>query len=94
MDDGGLGDRRSVNRAGLTGEAKAGRARKERKIDFSGHRRTLYCSSLRVGGSGATDAAARDQYKSKPNRFGKRIGRFDSPSRQSRPDLPNSVYFA
>ncbi|WP_210183064.1 hypothetical protein [Bradyrhizobium retamae] len=44
--------------------------------------------------NGATNAAARDQYKSKPNRFGKQKSRFDSPHRQARPDLSGSVYFA
>jgi hypothetical protein len=43
---------------------------------------------------GSTNAAARDQYKSKPNRFGKQISRFDSPRQQSRADLSGSVYFA
>jgi hypothetical protein len=43
---------------------------------------------------GSTNAAARDQYKSKPNRFGKQISRFDSPRQQSRADLAGSVYFA
>jgi hypothetical protein len=41
-----------------------------------------------------TSAAAREQYKSKPNRFGKRKPRFDSPRPQWRVDLPDSVYFA
>jgi hypothetical protein len=38
-------------------------------------------------------AVARDQYKSKPDRFGKQQRRFDSPRRQPRADLPDSVYF-
>jgi hypothetical protein len=45
-------------------------------------------------GSDATSGAAREQYKSKPNRFGKRKPRFDSPYRPGRADLPDSVYFA
>jgi hypothetical protein len=40
-----------------------------------------------------TTPAACDQYKSKPNRFGKRKRRFDSPRRQSRAVSCRSVYF-
>jgi hypothetical protein len=38
-------------------------------------------------------AAARDQYKSKPDRFGKQNSRFDSPRRQLGVVLSASVYF-
>ena len=94
VDHGGFGNWRGVDRKGLTGEAKARRARKERKGDFSGHRRTLYCSSLRVGG--AARRAPLHAINTNQNLIGlvNRIGRFDSPRRQSRADLSGSVYFA
>jgi hypothetical protein len=82
----------SIAKASLEKQRQDALARSAREIfpDID-----VLCTVRHCGlAGGSTNAAARDQYKSKPNRFGKRISRFDSPFRQSRPDLPGSVYFA
>jgi hypothetical protein len=53
----------------------------------------VLCTVSSLFGERPIGALARHQLKSKPHRFGKQKRRFDSPRRQFRMVLPDSVYF-